>query len=277
MPRPPGTIWDNMDHTLLKRLATGLVVASLPLVGLVPMASPAQADGTNSGGAVTATTASWWEPGAQPYDWQWFLAGALDTSSALDMGTGDQTYSGAPAANPDVYDIDGIENSASTVAALHASGDHVVCYIEVGTAGNYYTAAQEGISTVYYAQFQAAGVLGDKLSGYPEDFLDINSPATVSIVEAMIAQQCAAKGFDAVETDSYETFNDNEGTTGFTITEADEEAYMTTLADYMHGFGLAWVQRTATTSVMPRTATPWNPWLMLCSRSSASSTARART
>ena len=57
----------------------------------------------------------------------------------------------------------------------------------------------------------------------------------------MISQQCAAKGFDAVETDLDETFNSNEGATGFTITEADEEAYMTTLADYMHGLGLGWV------------------------------------
>ncbi len=218
---------------MLKRLAVGLVVAFLSVLGFVPMASAAHADAAPAG--------TWWQPGAQPYDWQWYLAGVLDTSSSTDMGIGDETYAGAPAADPTVYDIDGIENSASTVAALHAYGDHVICYIEVGTAGDYYSAAEEGNPTTYYAQFQAAGVLGDKLSGYPEYFLNINSPATVSIVEAMISQQCAAKGFDAVETDLDETFNSNEGATGFTITEADEEAYMTTLADYMHGLGLGWV------------------------------------
>jgi hypothetical protein len=56
----------------------------------------------------------------------------------------------------------------------------------------------------------------------------------------MIDQQCAAKGFDAVETDLDETFGNNEGTTGFTITQADEESYLETLAQYMNSLGLVW-------------------------------------
>jgi hypothetical protein len=136
-----------------------------------------------------------------------------------------------------IYDIDGILNPASTVAALHARGDHAVCYIEVGSAGNYYTAADEGIATSYYAQLQAAGVLGSKMSGYPESYLDIRSAATVSIIESMIAQQCKAKGFDAVETDIDESYGDS---TGFPLTQAIEEHYMTTLANYMHSIGLGW-------------------------------------
>ncbi len=78
------------------------------------------------------------------------------------------------------------------------------------------------------------------MSGYAEYFLNINSASTVSIIEAMISQQCAAKGFDAVETDLDETFNGNEGSTGFSITEADEEAFMTTIANYIHSLGMAW-------------------------------------
>ena len=157
------------------------------------------------------------------------------------MGTNDTLPNGSAAPAPKVYDIDGIINPASTVSALHALGAHVVCYIEVGTAGNYYSASDEGISTPYYAQYQAAGVFGNKLSGYPEYFLNINSPATVSITEAMISQQCAAKGFDAVETDLDETYSGSDGSTGFTLTQADEVAYMTTLANYMHDHGLAWI------------------------------------
>jgi hypothetical protein len=145
--------------------------------------------------------------------WQWEIDHPLSLANATDMGTNDTLPSGAAAPAPHVYDIDGILNPASTVAALHAKGDHVICYIEVGTAGNYYSAADEGISTSYYAQYQAAGVLGAKLSGYPESFLNINSPATVAITEAMISRQCAA----------------------------NEVEYMTTLAHYMHGLGLAWV------------------------------------
>jgi len=35
------------------------------------------------------------------------------------------------------YDIDGFENSAAEVAALHAQGKHVICYIDVGTAEDF--------------------------------------------------------------------------------------------------------------------------------------------
>ena len=59
----------------------------------------------------------------------------------------------------------------------------------------------------------------------------------------MIHQQCSAKGFDAVETDLDETFNNNEGKTGFTITQANEETYLETLANYMHGLGLGWIAK----------------------------------
>jgi hypothetical protein len=190
------------------------------------------------------TPGSVWQP-AQNSEWQWEIGQALSTTDATDMGTGITAYNGdtAPASNPTVYDIDAIENPASTVTALKGLNDHVICYIEVGTAGDYYTTAQTGTATTYYAQLSAAGDLGTKLSGYPENFLNINSATTVSIIESMIQQQCAAKGFDGVETDLDETFGNNEGSTGFTITQANEEAYLTTLANYMHSLGLAWISK----------------------------------
>jgi hypothetical protein len=193
----------------------------------------------------TSPSGSWWQPGPAPLEWQWEIDHPLNLTSAKDMGTSDTAYNGdvAPADTPTVYDIDGIENPASTVAALHARGDRAICYIEVGTAGNYYSAADEGIATTYYAQLQAAGVFGKKLSGYPEYFLNINSPATVSIIESMIQQQCSAKKFDVVETDLDETYSGSDGSTGFTLTEANEVTYMDTLANYMHSLGLAWAAK----------------------------------
>jgi hypothetical protein len=188
-----------------------------------------------------SSNGSWWHPPLGNLPWQWEIDHALDVNNATDLGTNDTLPNGQPAPAPKVYDIDGIINPASTVSALHALGAHVVCYIEVGTAGNYYSASDEGIPNTYYAQYQAAGVFGNKLAGYPEYFLNINSPATVAITEAMIAQQCVAKGFDAVETDLDETYAGSDGATGFSLTQANEVAYMTTLANFMHANGLAWI------------------------------------
>jgi hypothetical protein len=184
-----------------------------------------------------AEASSWWIPplGSQP--WQWELSHPLNLSNPRDMGTDDTLPDGQPAPDPVIYDIDAIINPASTVAALHADGKHVVCYIEVGAAGNYYSAAQEGLSTTYYEQLKEDGLFGHKVGGYPEYYLNIQSSETVSIIESMIDQQCAEKGFDAVETDIDTEYASH---SGFPLTKAIEEQYMTTLANYMHGLGLGW-------------------------------------
>jgi hypothetical protein len=194
---------------------------------------------TTSGPSTTTTTgpvqtASWWRPALGDQSWQWELDHPLNPSNATDMGINDTLPSGAVAPKPVIYDIDGFENPASTVSALHAQGAHVVCYIEVGTAGNYYTASSEGQSATYYAQLKAAGDLGTKQSGWPEYYLNVNSSTTVAIEESMISQ-CRAKGFDAIETDNDETFQYK---TGFAISEANMESYMGTLIGYAHSIGL---------------------------------------
>jgi hypothetical protein len=206
----------------------------LALTGTITLGSPTPP---------TILPTSWWTPPLGNVPWQWELDHALVVTKPTDMGAGATLPNGDPAPDPAVYDIDGIDNSAATVAALHAGGDHAVCYVEVGSAGNYYSAAAEGLGTTYYNQFKLAGVVGKRLSSYPEYFLNVDAPATVDIVEDMIAQQCYAKGFDAVETDLDETYDGNEGATGFTITRSDEQTYLTTLADFMHSLGLGWVAK----------------------------------
>jgi len=191
-----------------------------------------------------AAVSTWWHPtNTGPNngpEFQWELDHPLNVKSATDMGTGSLNAQGNTAPNPTVFDIDGIENPASTVAALHNMGDKVICYIEIGSAGNYYTATAEGIPTTYYAQLKADGDLGKKMSGYPEYYLNITAPSTVSIIESMIKQQCAGKGFDAVEPDIDDSYTDN---TGFGTTEAQNETYDKTLAAYAHSLGLAWGQK----------------------------------
>lgn len=187
--------------------------------------------------APRAGAVSWWNPPLGNQPWQWELSHPLNLASVWDLGTSDRLPDGGLAPAPAIYDIDGIINPASTVAALHAQGKHVVCYVEVGAAGNYYSAADEGIPVTYFDQLRAAGVFGARVAGYPENYLDIRSTATRWIVASMIARQCAAKGFDAVETDIDDEYGD---ASGFPLTRGDEEAYLTALANYIHGLGLAW-------------------------------------
>ena len=212
---------------------SALVVASLVMI----------ASTISAGAPHIAAASRWWQPGPSGLRWQWELGHALNVTNARDMGTNARLTNHTRALPPTVFDIDGIDNSAATVAALHRRGDRVICYVEVGSAGNYYSARSEGIASSYYAQFRSARVLGQKVNKYPERFLNIKSRATISIVESMIRSQCAAKGFDAVETDLDETYAGTEGTSGFRLSQAVEVSYMETLATFMHGLGLGWIAK----------------------------------
>jgi hypothetical protein len=187
---------------------------------------------------------AWWRPESRGPnngpEFQWELDHQVSLQSGTDLGGAMDSAAHPAMAGRTIYDIDGIENSASTVAALHRMGGKVICYVEVGSAGNYYPAADEGRAVSYYAQLKAAGDLGAAVAGYPEQYLNINAPSTVTIIESMIRQQCAAKGFDAVEPDIDDSYTDH---TGFPVTEAENVAYDRVLGSYAHRLGLAWGQK----------------------------------
>jgi hypothetical protein len=159
--------------------------------------------------------------------WQWELDHALSLTSSSDMGTGVTTYTGAPAPDPVVYDIDGFDNPASTIAALHAKGFHAICYIEVGAAESYRSD---------YSQFPSAA-LGNTVPDYSsERYLDIRNATVVSIIESRIAM-CAQKGFDAIEPDIDDSYTED---TGFPLTMADNVQFNSRLASYAHSLGVSY-------------------------------------
>jgi hypothetical protein len=194
--------------------------------------------------AALAAQRTWWHPSDSGLndgpEFQWELDNPLNIDNAAEMGIGARNAAGRTAPNPTVYDIDAIINPAATVRALHRRHDRVICYIEVGAAGNYYTARQEGLRVTYYDQLLAAGDMGKRVAKYPERYLNINAPSTLRIIKSMILRQCADKGFDAVEPDIDDSYTDS---TGFRITEAENIRYDKTLGAYAHGLGLAWGQK----------------------------------
>ena len=154
---------------------------------------------------------TWWAP-TKGTSWQWQLTGTIDTS--VDAA---------------VFDIDGEDSSAATVAALHAKGAKVICYFSAGSYENWRKDA---------ASFPAA-VRGKGLDGWAgESWLDVRRlDVLLPIMEARIAN-CKAKGFDAVEPDNVDGYSNS---TGFPLTAADQATYNKALADiaHRHGLGIA--------------------------------------
>src|SRR5690242_13781960 len=89
----------------LRRLFAALAIAAALLL---PAAAPADA-------APSPATAPSWAP--SPSDrWQYQLQGTIDRN-----------------VDADVFDVDAFDVSKDTVAALHAKGRHVVCYVDAGS------------------------------------------------------------------------------------------------------------------------------------------------
>jgi hypothetical protein len=128
-----------------------------------------------------------------------------------------------------VYDIDGENNDAATVAALHALGPNVkvVCYVDVGTYENFRSDA---------ASFPAS-VRGAS-NGWPgEQWLDARQQSILlPIMKNRFIQWCVNKGFDAIEPDNLDAWSNS---SGFPLTEADNLSYDTAIASLAHSLNMS--------------------------------------
>jgi hypothetical protein len=175
---------------------------------------------------------------------------ATSSSCAQDLGLGDVASNGEkpPSTNPVVYDIDGFDNTGTdnadeasslgssdspVVKELHKLGDHVICYVDVGTAENW---------RPDYSKFPAAALGSD--NGWPgERWLDIAPGPDLSAVESIMMgrfQMCADNGFDAVEPDN---MDGAENDTGFTISISGQIAYDKWVANAVHALGMSVAQK----------------------------------
>jgi hypothetical protein len=128
------------------------------------------------------------------------------------------------------YDIDGFTNSAGEVATLHGQGKHVICYIDVGTAENF---------RPDYSSFPAS-VLGSS-NGWPgERWLDISKLAILEPIMTARFQMCREKGFDAVEPDNMDGY---ENSSGFPLTASEQLSFNEWVAAEVHALGMAVFQK----------------------------------
>ena len=154
--------------------------------------------------------ADWPKPVAD-LRWQWQLS-ELPVDLSLDV---------------DVYDIDLFDNDASVIAALHAQGRKVICYLSAGSWEEWRPDAD---------QFPAE-VIGRNYAGWPgEKWLDIRQIEALAPVMRARLDLCRDKGFDGIEPDNIDGYTND---TGFPLTDADQIKYNRWLADEAHARGLS--------------------------------------
>jgi hypothetical protein len=181
---------------LVATLAAGASLAT-PATGARAQTCPSTPGGT-------------WHPAPRTAPWQWQLQGRIDTS--------------VPAC---VFDVDGFETPAATVAALHSRGARVVCYLDVGSWEEYRPDA---------GRFPRS-VLGRRYEGFPDErWLDIAHFRRFAAVLEARFRLCARKGFDAIEPDNVAGF---ENRTGFPLTAGDQLRFNRWVARRVHALGLA--------------------------------------
>jgi hypothetical protein len=163
--------------------------------------------------AAAASAATWWQP-PQHLTWYWQLDGnQIKTEPVM-----------ATDFDPDT------RGAASIVSTLHADGQHAICYVDVGTAENY---------RADYKEIPTKDL--GKTNGWPgERWLDIRDIAGLEPIMNARFQACAAEGFDAVEPDNMDGY---ENTTGFPLTAASQLAYNEWVANAVHSLGMAVFQK----------------------------------
>ena len=159
-------------------------------------------------GTSPTPASDWWHPTAG-LTWQWQLTGKLN----LDLHT-------------NVIDID-LDVGKSVVDHYHSQGTKVICYISVGSYENWRTDAD----------LFPDEVLGKDYEGWSgEKWLDIRRIDLLAPIMLARLDECAAKGFDAVEPDNMQIWDND---TGFPLTYEDQLRFALWLAEESHKRGLA--------------------------------------
>jgi len=188
----------------------GLLACNLTLIE-TPTAVPQASASTQSASRQPSPVADdvKWRP-ALNSTWQWQLSPSIDDSFDVDM-----------------YDIDLFDNDASVVAALHAQGRKVVCYISVGSWEEWRPDKDHFPATI----------IGNDYDGWPgEKWLDIRQIELLAPIMRARLDACQSKGFDGIEPDNIDSYTNE---TGFPLTYQDQLNYNIWLAEEAHTRGLS--------------------------------------
>lgn len=132
----------------------------------------------------------------------------------------------------DMFDVDGFETSARVVAKIHRRAgptlahERAICYLSLGSWERYRPDE---------AKWPNAA-LGLTLGGYPDEhWVDVRQLAALTpFIDARL-KMCARKGFDGVEVDNIDAWDNR---SGFPLTPQDTEAWLAEIANEAHSLGM---------------------------------------
>ncbi len=131
-----------------------------------------------------------------------------------------------PPAGIAAFDADPDSMGRAEVAALKRTGVYTICYVSVGTLEEW---------QADLPRFPAS-VVGRRYDDWPDErFLDIRPLDELLPLMKARFRRCKALGFDAVEPDNMDVFDND---SGFPLTRADGLRYVQALAKLAHGMGL---------------------------------------
>jgi hypothetical protein len=149
-----------------------------------------------------------------PLSWDWQLQGALVYRKV------------------DMFDIDGFDNSAATVTKIHARAgltlphEKAICYLSLGSWENFRPDERHW----------PAATLGFALDGYTnEHWVDVRQLSALMPVIVTRMKMCASKGFDGVEVDNIDGWDNP---SGFPLTPQDAEAWLAAVANEAHSLNM---------------------------------------
>lgn len=132
----------------------------------------------------------------------------------------------------DIFDIDGFDHPASLVREIHErrgrtlAHERAICYLSLGSWERYRPDERRW----------PRQTLGLVLGGYPDEhWVDVRQlQALTPIIESRL-QMCAKKGFDGVEVDNIDGWDNR---SGFPLTPQDAQAWLASVANEAHSLGM---------------------------------------
>ena len=247
----------------MKRFGAGFAAILAGLLFFLPgviNATPALASCSTAGCPVpvpcNTSAGACWHP-AVGMRWQYQLQAARNaagtaclypSTGGINVAISGPPAGGGAAVRPQVFDIDFqtdafctggtiTSENAAAVAAIHANGAHAICYVDAGTAESF---RPDYPAYVNFNNQSGGALFGKPVGGFRNEFwLNINNnKGQRDFILGQVGKRldrCVADGFDAVEFDNVDAYQNK---TGLSISADTQLVFDSALANLAHSKGL---------------------------------------